>query len=563
MGQFIFRLALVILIPVHTILFAQEPNRRYALVIGNGAYARIESLINPVNDAEDIAAKLRDLGFQVDLRLNLENAGMGRAITDYLGRLSTNSDNEGFFWYAGHGVQIDGENYLVPVDIAAQDKTDLIYGSYPLNRLLQSLEQTAHNKLNVVILDACRENPFRTIAGSSRGLSRGLVTVEHPPQDLFMMFSTAPGSVAADGDPGKRNSPFAEAFLKYMDSPEILSVVASLVTRETMQITGGKQRPFQNGSIVSEIYYSLNPQAPPAGTLAAVPLVNSAVERPAPVPDGFAAIRGGTFQMGSPGSEPDRDDDTEIQHRVSVSNFYMKAREVTVKEFREFVNAAAYVTTAEKSGGGYVLNFWTNAWELRTGANWKNPGIEQRDNHPVVMVSWFDAAAYCNWLSERDGLEPAYTINGETVTWNSEKTGYRLPTEAEWEYACRAGSSGAFNTGVTISTDQANFNGKLNNSNTNSLYRERTTPAGSFGPNAWGLYDMHGNVWEWCWDWNSDYPAGATQQDPAGPAQGTERINRGGGWSSSSGTIRSAYRSYDTPATSGNNLGFRIVRSIP
>jgi formylglycine-generating enzyme required for sulfatase activity len=267
--------------------------------------------------------------------------------------------------------------------------------------------------------------------------------------------------------------------------------------------------------------------------------------------------------MGSPGSEPDRDDDTEIQHRVGIGNFYMKAQEVTVKEFREFVNAAGYVTTAEKSGGGYVLNLWTNIWELRNGVNWKNPGIEQRDNHPVVMVSWFDAVAYCNWLSERDGLEPAYAINGETVSWNRGKTGYRLPTEAEWEYSCRAGSSGAFNTGATISTDQANFNGRLKNSNTNSVYRERTTPVGSFTPNAWGLYDMHGNVWEWCWDWNGDYPTGTTQQDPAGPGQGTERINRGGGWSSSSGTIRSAYRSYDTPVTNGNNLGFRIARSIP
>jgi tetratricopeptide (TPR) repeat protein len=238
-------------------VFAQN---KYALVIGNGSYKNIENLANPVNDASDVAAGLRRLGYQVDLKTNLGNADMGRAIGDYIRRLAGNPANEGFFWYAGHGVQIEGENYLLPVDISANDSVDIEYGSYPLNRLLRSFEESARNKLNVVILDACRNNPFKNLSGRGRAVGRGLTVVNNLPQDLFVVFSTAAGEIAADGERGRRNSPFAEAFLKYMESPELLHVVISDVTRETLALTGNKQRPFQQGSIISERYYSLNPQ---------------------------------------------------------------------------------------------------------------------------------------------------------------------------------------------------------------------------------------------------------------------------------------------------------------
>jgi len=238
-------------------LFAQN---RYALVIGNANYNTIERLTNPVNDATDVASKLRTLGYQVQLKTNIGNVELNRAINDYIQLLARNSNNEGFFWFAGHGVQIDGENYLLPIDVDHTDDISVKFSSYPVNKLIDSFEYTARNKINVVVLDACRNNPFRNMSGRFRSLSRGLTLLTGLPPDLFVIYSTAAGDVAADGNSGKRNSPFAEAFIKNMDSTEDLSLVVRNITRETLQMTNNRQRPYHEGSIIGFEYYSLNPR---------------------------------------------------------------------------------------------------------------------------------------------------------------------------------------------------------------------------------------------------------------------------------------------------------------
>jgi formylglycine-generating enzyme required for sulfatase activity len=247
----------------------------------------------------------------------------------------------------------------------------------------------------------------------------------------------------------------------------------------------------------------------------------------APVPTDFVRIQGGTFTMGSPSSEKNRNDN-ETPHKVRVDAFYMGRTEVTQKE-----------------------------WIAVMGSN---PSNFKGDKLPVENVSWNDVIAYCNALSLKEGLTPAYTVNGEQVTWNRAANGYRLPTVAEWEYACRAGSSSPFNTGNNITTNQANYNGNYPyNSNTKGSFRETTTAVGSFAPNSWGLYDMHGNVYEWCWDWLGSYGSGS-QENPAGASSGTLRIGRGGGWFSQARYMRSAYRYYFTTSFTYNDLGFRLVR---
>jgi formylglycine-generating enzyme required for sulfatase activity len=256
----------------------------------------------------------------------------------------------------------------------------------------------------------------------------------------------------------------------------------------------------------------------------------------------FVRIEGGTFTMGSPSNEPGRRG-SEAQRRVTVSAFYMGKYEVTQAEYEAVMGT--------------------------------NPSYFKGANLPVERVSWYDAAEYCNRLSQKEGLTPAYTIDkGRSdpnntnsddtvrwlVTWNANANGYRLPTEAEWEYACRAGTTTPFNTGNNITTGNANYDG--NNpydNNAKGTYRERTTPAGSFAPNPWGLYDMHGNVWEWCWDWY-EYTSGM-QTNPRGAVSGANRVQRGGGWGSSAALVRSAYRGHYTPSNRIYNLGFRLVRS--
>jgi formylglycine-generating enzyme required for sulfatase activity len=245
-------------------------------------------------------------------------------------------------------------------------------------------------------------------------------------------------------------------------------------------------------------------------------------------PSNMALIQGGTFIMGSPANEVDRDED-EVQHSVTVSTFYMGKYEVRQKEYNEVMGT--------------------------------NPSSFIEDNMPVEGVNWFNAVEFCNLLSQRDGLTPAYTVNGTDVTWNRSANGYRLPTEAEWEYACRTGTKTPFSTGNNITTKQANYDGVPYNNNAKGTFRNKTVKVKSFSPNAWGLYNMHGNVWEWCWDLYEEY-TGEAQIDPAGASSGFDRTIRGGSWLVHAQFLRSANRFNLSPYNTTNAVGFRLARSV-
>ena len=172
---------------------------------------------------------------------------------------------------------------------------------------------------------------------------------------------------------------------------------------------------------------------------------------------------------------------------------------------------------------------------------------QNEENHPVLHVSWNDAVAYCKWLSTKTGKH------------------FRLPTEAEREYACRAGSRTPFNTGENLTTNQANYNGNYPyNNNPKGVYRQNTVSVNSFAPNAWGLYNMHGNVWEWCSDWYGgtyydECKANGTVINPAGPANRSNRVIRGGCWNFTAEYCRSANRYFNTPDLRNLDVGFRLV----
>lgn len=280
------------------------------------------------------------------------------------------------------------------------------------------------------------------------------------------------------------------------------------------------------------------------------------------VPEGFVRIEAGRFLMGSPTNEENRGND-ETQHWVTIGKPYlMMTHELTVGEFRQFAQSSGYQTEAERNG-----TCWTaegDKWVEKRGASWRNPGFSQNDRHPVVCVSWNDAVAYANWRSEREGLAKCYS--GQN--WDRSCTGYRLPTEAEWEFAARGGlDSARYPWGNESICGKANycdgncpFSWKDGACNDGYTY---TAPVGSFQANGHGLYDMAGNVWEWAWDWKADYPSGSVT-NPVGPSGGSYRVNRGGSWGYGRAQYcRSANRSGGAPDDRGGLLGFRLARSLP
>jgi formylglycine-generating enzyme required for sulfatase activity len=223
----------------------------------------------------------------------------------------------------------------------------------------------------------------------------------------------------------------------------------------------------------------------------------------------FTLIEGGIFRMGSPVTEEGHNDD-EIEHVVTISRaFFLSRSLITQAQYKAVVGT--------------------------------EPSYFPAPTNPVEMVSWFDAVSFCELMAERFGK------------------GFRLPTEAEWEYSCRAGTKTAFAVGGALSTEHANFDGRLGPGSAQvGLSRRTTTPVDSFPPNEWGLYDMHGNVWEWCADWYGAYPTERVI-DPKGPDKGDIRILRGGSWFHGAADARSAQRDALDPGRRHSIYGFRVA----
>ncbi|HWA26801.1 MAG TPA: formylglycine-generating enzyme family protein [Lacunisphaera sp.] len=268
---------------------------------------------------------------------------------------------------------------------------------------------------------------------------------------------------------------------------------------------------------------------------------------------GFVVIPAGFFVAGSPESEPERSPN-ETPHRVMLTHpFELATTQVTVAQFGAFARETGHRTAAETQGWAYgAWDKTANAWTKLPGKSWRDPGFAQTGDHPVVCVTWHDATAFCTWLSRKEGRT------------------YRLPTEAEWEYACRAGNSSPYPWGDK--PDDGKGWANCSDLDTTALFTlfpgfnwrdgfQYTAPVASFRANAWGLHDMIGNVLQWCGDWYGDYPVGAVK-DPTGPSEGKERILRGGAFIYGPRHCRSAFRGRNLPDFQNFYVGFRVVREI-
>ncbi|MBP8131823.1 MAG: SUMF1/EgtB/PvdO family nonheme iron enzyme [Candidatus Hydrogenedentes bacterium] len=484
-------------------------------------------------------------------------------------------------YFAGHGVDVEGRLYLVPGDAR---QGDLENTALPFALFEQKLDGSAA-KRSLVILDACHSGAGRNTPTMTRGMmsdierfSEGRITIascqvnelSHEYEDqghgAFTWFLLQGFRGEADSDGDGRISALE------------ISRYTFEQTRRWAARTGKSQNPRLLSDISGDIILA-RPYATGPGTQAPRPPVVVTPPPPPPPPkepeagevrvfEGgeFAWIPPGTFEMGSKLS-PERviatyggdaewkefHEDEHPRHTVTLTRgFWLATKEVTVGEFRAFADAAGYQTDAEKGGSGYTYSLDTGQWGDTKGASWRNPGWALEDRQPVVLVSWNDAVAYCEWLSRK---------TGET---------YRLPTEAQWEYACRAGTDTEFWWGDRAEDGRGRLNGADETQLPNGkqwTYRFpfsdgywNVSPVGSFKANRWGLSDMHGNVWEWCSDWFGDYASGSVT-DPSGPASGERRVVRGGSWVNSPRGCRSAYRYYDPPGYRYTLIGLRLLRT--
>ncbi len=649
------------------IFFERIPNRdgkdRLALVIGNGDYKEAR-LKNPVNDARDITRTLKNLGFEVIHRENADRMEMEEAVREFGKRLGRGGGT-GLFYFAGHGIQVNGRNYLIPIGAKIETESDTEFETVDIGRAMGKMHD-AGNALNIIILDACRSNPFTR--GLIRGLTRGQGLAKmNASAGSIIAYATAPGSLAEDGT--GRNGVYTKYLVKYMKTPGLTIEQVLKKTRiDVARETGNRQIPWEHSSLMENFYFASSSfgvdeqQSRPAAEaslkvecsvdgarvqvdgkyagktdlsdmkvspgehrilvekegyetyqrrinikvgrhlslfveLAPMPeksakarlFVNTdlsdasiqilnirtrfhqgieldpgeyhlevsadgyetekmwiiteagedrnlnvrlkAVVAARPAERGVANSIGmkfvlmppGTFMMGSPPDEPGRHENERL-HRVTLTGgFYMQTTEVTQGQWKAVMG--------------------------NNPSHFKNCG----NNCPVEKVSWNDVREFIKKLNRKEGTGK-----------------YRLPTEAEWEYAARAGTSTAYSWGDRADCGKMMYENDAGSSEDKctdyvsgkGLTADSTAPVMSYASNSRGMYDMPGNVYEWCQDiYNADiYVYGENQTDPVYTV-GSYRVIRGGGWNRNARRCRLADRSKSGPGSRSYNIGFRLART--
>ncbi len=507
-------------------LKAVAVEQRIALVIGNSNYPKgVAYLPNPKNDAADMARVLRAYGFTVTQKQDLNQAQMDKAIIGFGQALTKNGI--GLFYFAGHGIQIDQRNYLVPIGKKIRNARQVKYRAVDAQWVVDVMD-SAGSRVNIVILDACRNNPYRSYFRSSDGLA-----AMHAPRGTIISFSTALGKKAADGE--WRNGLYTRNLLKTIQIPgltieEVFKQTATVVDSDS----GGRQIPWRSSSLIGEDFCFGTCDESEADRLRRqiaalqqqidqrepVQVVQPRVKR---VPDkvfrdrlkdgGFGPemvrIPAGRFRMGD--IQGGGGSNEKPVHRVSVSEFAMGRYEVTFAEYDKFAQATGRKKPDDEGWG--------------------------RGNRPVINVSWNDAVAYAKWLSQQTGKQ------------------YRLPTEAEWEYAARAGTETKYWWGNKIGKNRAACDGCGAKWGWDA--KKMTAPVGSFSANPFGLYDTVGNVWEWtCSKYEDKYNG----QEKRCTGENRQPVIRGGSWSDEPWGVRAALRLRNSHDGRYDSVGFRLAR---
>jgi len=412
-------------------LWAEE---RKALVMGNAKYGKGD-LANPVNDAKALAKALKKVGFKVTLKKNLKKKEIRKAVTAFAESLG--AGDVALFFYAGHGIELGGENYLLGVDFGADNELDAKDDAYRLGLMLDHLAQR-RGGLNIVIVDACRDDPYSRSWGRT-GKGRGLAVVERVPPETYIAFSAKPGQIASDGA-GAKNSPFTKALVKHLSTAGLeLNDLFRRVRGDVLKLTSNKQSPMSWEQRVRDFFFR-----PPVARPAVAPTSVPAVSTPTPSP------------------EPAADDGPIDWVWSDPAGLYFARTETTVAQYAECVEAGSCAAKHHQTKSG--------SWPC----NW---GHGDRDDHPMNCVNWYGARSYCEWA------------------------GGRLPTEDEWYAEASNGGSREYPWGdreVNCSLAVWGDGDATDGCGRDSTWPVCSKPAGN---SVSGLCDMSGSVWEWTASW--------------------------------------------------------------
>jgi len=551
--------------------------KRVALVVGNSDYQHTTKLANPKNDATDMSGVLKGLGFEVIDGFDLNKAAFDGKVREFAAALEGAA--VGVFFYAGHGLQVSGQNYLVPIDAQLSAAVALDFEMMKVEIIHRAMERLT--KTNVLFLDACRDNPLsrnlaQNLGTRSADVGKGLAQIEAGSGTLIS-FSTHPGALALDG--GGRNSPYAGSLIKHLSaSHDDLNSVLISVRNDVMSATKDAQVPWEHSALRGRLYF--NPTSP---TEKGATVLTSeageawaAAERTNSIAafEAYAARYKDSYYADLARARIEvlkkEQPDASGQRVAMLQKDDAKARTGSTQGAAAFrdcpdcpemvaVPAGEFLMGSNDGGGNEKpLHKVTIAKPLAVGkfevtfAEWdacvaaggcQNSPPDQgwgRGRQPVLNVSWDDITKdYLPWLSK---------VTGKT---------YRLLTEAEWEYAARAGLHASYAWGNELGQNRANCKGCGS-----QWDAKQTAPVGSFAPNAFGLHDTHGNVWEWVQDCYKNTYAGAPADGQAVDGANCSRTRRGGAWNGAASDLRLAGRLGTQVGSRWNNLGFRVARAM-
>ena len=553
-----------------------RPGKDYALFFAVEQYREWPTLHNPIDDAEEIARDLRELyGFGPNTEV-VRNPTRNEIYDklDAYQRKAYAEDAQLLIFFSGHGdfIETKGEGFFIPKDGKLNDRYQDSYIPHArLQRIIDNIP-CAHILLAI---DACFSGTFdEQVAAQYKNKpnwkrynenedTERRQFIDNTLRYRTRLFLTSGGKERTP-DPSEFADAFKSALRAFGGQDRILEfheLYYQYLQKVTPQPRFGQFGSNQTGSnflfvLADGKKAASAPTADPETAVWQAARQQHTVEayraylqlypggeyrleaeryiRNLSPPDNMVFIQGGSFEMGD--AFGDGDGDEKPMHTVTVSDFYLAIHETTFDEYDAFCDATGHEKPSDQGGG--------------------------RGRRPVINVSWNDAVAYCNWLSGQHGYQKVYTISGSTVTANWNANGYRLPTEAEWEFAARSRGKKEKWAGTSTESSLASY-ANYSESGGKDGY-EYTAPVGSLRANSAGLHDMSGNVWEWCWDWYDSgyYEKSKNSRDPQGPDSGSYRVRRGGSWYFTPAYARCADRDSFAPDRRNRGLGFRLARPV-